>query len=353
MLVTEPGLRAGALAGADVLVVDLTADAGRGSRRGRARPGTGPPTLAFYSHVEADVRSRRPRHAGFDLVVPALADGARGRGAGDAAWPSVAAVSCRSAPRSRRRSAGRTSRRRRAARRTIPKRDLPARPGAAARRGRARRPGRPGPRNAGIVRCSSAATSFGSSPGTWRSRSAALPSGSVERHAVAAHERAHDARAPAPGRSRRLRAGGAQHELGIGGRAVAIDAEDVKARAPALRASRPRRSRTRSPPATRPASSAGDGVEADRHRLARAAGSPPAPATIERSTAVSLGTPVTPTVLPSSCRGLRDRRRRDHRGQRPLDDRHDPDDVLCRARGRWPGRGCRGSRSWPGRSRAA
>ena len=35
------------------------------------------------------------------------------------------------------------------------------------------------------------------------------------------------------------------------------------------------------------------------------AGLPPAPATIERSTAMSLGTPVTPTVLPSSSRGSR------------------------------------------------
>jgi hypothetical protein len=53
----------------DVLVVDLTADsderieAVRGSRLADVR------TLAFYSHVETDVRTAADR-AGFELVVP-------------------------------------------------------------------------------------------------------------------------------------------------------------------------------------------------------------------------------------------------------------------------------------------
>jgi hypothetical protein len=54
------------LAGADVLVVDLTVDAG--SRIGLERP-PDIRTLAFYSHVEAEVREAAEQ-AGFDLVVP-------------------------------------------------------------------------------------------------------------------------------------------------------------------------------------------------------------------------------------------------------------------------------------------
>ena len=36
-----------------------------------------------------------------------------------------------------------------------------------------------------------------------------------------------------------------------------------------------------------------------------------------------------PTVWPSSCARVVDLRGGDHRGERPLDDRHDPDDVLA------------------------
>ena len=58
----------GALAGAHVLVVDLTDDveariAAVSGRLGDVR------SLAFYSHVEADVRTAADA-AGFDLVVP-------------------------------------------------------------------------------------------------------------------------------------------------------------------------------------------------------------------------------------------------------------------------------------------
>jgi hypothetical protein len=54
---------------ADVLVVDLTADApARIAALQAARP-DGVPVLAFYAHVEADVR-RAGEDAGFELVVP-------------------------------------------------------------------------------------------------------------------------------------------------------------------------------------------------------------------------------------------------------------------------------------------
>ena len=52
--------------GADALILDLTVDAP--DRIESARP-LGLRTLAFYSHVEADVRALAQR-AGFDLVVP-------------------------------------------------------------------------------------------------------------------------------------------------------------------------------------------------------------------------------------------------------------------------------------------
>jgi hypothetical protein len=52
--------------GAEALVLDLTVDAPE--RIDQARP-LGLKTLAFYSHVEADVRARAEQ-AGFELVVP-------------------------------------------------------------------------------------------------------------------------------------------------------------------------------------------------------------------------------------------------------------------------------------------
>ena len=56
-------------AGADVLVIDLTVDAGERIDRvsGSSLPGVR--TLAFYSHVESEVREQAVA-AGFDLVVP-------------------------------------------------------------------------------------------------------------------------------------------------------------------------------------------------------------------------------------------------------------------------------------------
>jgi hypothetical protein len=51
---------------ADVLVVDLTSDVDERVTLGAVSER---PTLAFYSHVEQDVRQRADE-AGFDLVVP-------------------------------------------------------------------------------------------------------------------------------------------------------------------------------------------------------------------------------------------------------------------------------------------
>lgn len=51
---------------ADLLVIDLTSDP---VERIAGLRGLGTPKLAFYSHVEADVRTRAEA-AGFELVVP-------------------------------------------------------------------------------------------------------------------------------------------------------------------------------------------------------------------------------------------------------------------------------------------
>ena len=58
----EPGI-------ADVLVVDLTADARERLGQVAAADLRGARKLAVYAHVEADVR-RLAEEAGFDLVVP-------------------------------------------------------------------------------------------------------------------------------------------------------------------------------------------------------------------------------------------------------------------------------------------
>lgn len=69
VLVSDPdGLRR-ALEQAEVLVVDLTADAGERIEQLSAMPREAVKTLAFYSHVEADVRAQAEA-AGFDLVIP-------------------------------------------------------------------------------------------------------------------------------------------------------------------------------------------------------------------------------------------------------------------------------------------
>lgn len=53
----------------DALVVDLTADAGERIDRVRSSAVKDVPVLAFYAHVEADVRAQAEQ-AGFALVVP-------------------------------------------------------------------------------------------------------------------------------------------------------------------------------------------------------------------------------------------------------------------------------------------
>lgn len=68
-LVADPGALREALVGADALVVDLTSDASERIEQVRIRRPPGVRTLAFYSHVETDVRARAEQ-AGFDLVVP-------------------------------------------------------------------------------------------------------------------------------------------------------------------------------------------------------------------------------------------------------------------------------------------
>lgn len=64
----ENGLRR-ELDSAQALVIDLTADAGERIERVNGTPHEGIKTLAFYSHVEADVRAAAEQ-AGFDLVIP-------------------------------------------------------------------------------------------------------------------------------------------------------------------------------------------------------------------------------------------------------------------------------------------
>src|SRR5581483_9482908 len=59
----DPGLAA------DVLVVDLCADAPERIEQVLASRPAGARTLAFYSHVETDVKALAER-AGFELVVP-------------------------------------------------------------------------------------------------------------------------------------------------------------------------------------------------------------------------------------------------------------------------------------------
>jgi hypothetical protein len=57
------------LPGADALVVDLTADADTRIAQVSPLPRPGVKTLAFYSHVETDVRAQAEQ-AGFDLAIP-------------------------------------------------------------------------------------------------------------------------------------------------------------------------------------------------------------------------------------------------------------------------------------------
>ena len=70
VLVSNAADLAAALPGADILVVDLTAEPRERIAAVEFAMGPdGPRTLAFYSHVEHDVRALAEQ-AGFDLVVP-------------------------------------------------------------------------------------------------------------------------------------------------------------------------------------------------------------------------------------------------------------------------------------------
>lgn len=69
VLVGDPESLGRALAGADALVVDLTADVPARLQAVGDHLGAGTRTLAFYSHVESEVRTQA-LGAGFDQVVP-------------------------------------------------------------------------------------------------------------------------------------------------------------------------------------------------------------------------------------------------------------------------------------------
>jgi hypothetical protein len=64
-----PDLGAADLTGVDLVVVDLTAEPEKRIGAAGSALQAAPKTLAFYSHVEAEVR-RQASEAGFDLVVP-------------------------------------------------------------------------------------------------------------------------------------------------------------------------------------------------------------------------------------------------------------------------------------------
>ena len=68
-LVSDPDALRHELPAAQLLIVDLTFDAPERIELVRLTRPAGVRTLAFYSHVETDVRDRG-RKAGFDLVVP-------------------------------------------------------------------------------------------------------------------------------------------------------------------------------------------------------------------------------------------------------------------------------------------
>lgn len=69
VLVSDADALARELPAAQLLIVDLTADADQRIEQVRQVRRSGIPTLAFYAHVEADVR-HRAEAAGFELVVP-------------------------------------------------------------------------------------------------------------------------------------------------------------------------------------------------------------------------------------------------------------------------------------------
>jgi hypothetical protein len=69
VLASAPDQVRSELPGADLLIIDLTSDPGERIQALATIPLEGVRTLAFYSHVEADVRTAAEQ-AGIDLVVP-------------------------------------------------------------------------------------------------------------------------------------------------------------------------------------------------------------------------------------------------------------------------------------------
>jgi hypothetical protein len=69
VLAGDPGALGGVLPSAQAAIVDLTVDAAERIELVRRQRPAQIPVLAFYSHVESDVRELA-REAGFELVVP-------------------------------------------------------------------------------------------------------------------------------------------------------------------------------------------------------------------------------------------------------------------------------------------
>jgi len=69
VLVSEPDALRRELTRAKAVIVDLTFDAADQIEQLRLARPPGVKTLAFYSHVETDVRERAER-AGYDVIVP-------------------------------------------------------------------------------------------------------------------------------------------------------------------------------------------------------------------------------------------------------------------------------------------
>ena len=208
--------------------------------------------------------------------------------------------------------------------------------------------------NAGATASSCAASASRSSPGSAarhrRDRALGvaldLAVAALQRADRRAHDRARRPRASRASRTARAPGSAARRSRRRGTRGCPAAARAAR---------RPRRSRTPSRPRPGAASSA---LTAWKPIVVvrTCSGSPPSPATTERSTASSDGSPLTPARSPSSVGGRADRRLREHRRERPLHERHHADDVACPPGARARGRGCRGSpcpRGRPASSRSA
>ena len=153
-----------------------------------------------------------------------------------------------------------------------------------------------------------------------------------------ADRRAHDAAALVE-----RRAGDAQHELGVRRRAEVVDAELLERRAGARFSATPSTFQNAVAASTRLASSA---LTASKPIVVAftLSGSPPSPVHDRAQHRVVGRQPGDAGALALEiARARRSPGCGEHRGQRPLDERHHADDVARRARAPARGRGCRGS----------